>query len=159
MLETVCRELNNFFEQKKIIGKFEIIDGQITQRQPLTKNPLRLQEDQYFRIVGSVFNDGVYQYPTTASQLKDEEFNGAVWAMAVPKEFLDLVKEIEAWQKKNGSVDSAAMSPFQSESFGGYSYSKGARQSSSDGKGASYPTWQSVYADRLNVWRKARCRY
>jgi hypothetical protein len=99
--------------------------------------------------VGSVFNDGVYQM-TDNLELADEIFDGSIWLMAIPKAFLDLVKDIEDWQKKNGSVDSAAMSPFNSESFGGYSYSKGSGKSG-EGTGAS---WQGAYASRLNIWRK-----
>lgn len=45
-----------------------------------------LQEGQYFRVVGSVFNDGLYQYPT--KDMIDEIFDGAVWALAVPKAVL-----------------------------------------------------------------------
>lgn len=99
--------------------------------------------------MGSVFNDGVYQM-TDSLELADEIFDGSIWLMAIPKAFLDLVKEIEDWQKKNGSVDSAAMSPFNSESFGGYSYSKGSGKSG-EGTGTS---WQGAYASRLNIWRK-----
>ena len=79
--------------------------------------------------------------------LTDEIFDGVIWLMAIPKAFLDLVKEIEDWQKKNGAADSAAMSPFNSESFGGYSYSKGTG-------GGTATTWQTIYASHLNIWRK-----
>src|SRR5699024_9933803 len=77
-----------------------------------------LQNGQYFRIVGSLFNDGVYQY-ADALGLTDETFDGSVWALAIPKALLSTVDEITAWQAKNG--DSG---PYTSESFGGYSYSK-----------------------------------
>jgi hypothetical protein len=83
-------------------------------------------------------------------ELKDEVFEGSLWLMAIPQAFLDLVEEIDAWQKKNGAVDSAAMSPFNSESFGGYSYSKGVGSSG----GGLATTWQAAYAARLNAWRK-----
>ena len=146
MLSELCQELKNWFDrgQPRIYGAFEISDGKITD----TDFTDIIKENQYFRIIGSVFNDGVYQY-TEELTLTDELFVGAIWLMAIPKSFLDLVKEIEEWQKKNGGVDSEAMSPFTSESFGGYSYSKG---TTSSGKSAA--TWQNVYASQLNMWRK-----
>jgi len=106
MLNAVCLEVRNFFDrnQPKIFGDIVISDGAITNADFL----LDIQENQYFRIVGSVFNDGVYQY-TDKLELTDEVFNGAIWLMAVPKDFLALVAEISDWQQKNGGVDSQAM--------------------------------------------------
>ena len=153
MLSNVCRELRNWFEYDKAFGKFEIVDGKIiaTQHQKTMKGEsLHFQDGQYFRIVGSVFNDGVYQFPV--DDLHDETFDGAIWLMAIPKDFLALVADIEAWQEKNGAVDSAAMSPFNSESFGGYSYSKGS--GSADGSGTGVGTWQGAFKGRLNQFRK-----
>jgi hypothetical protein len=150
MLNEVCLEINNFFNrnQPRLIGDFEISDGKITDTDFLAK----IKEDQYFRIVGSIFNDGVYKY-TEELELKDEEFHGALWLMAIPSDFLNLVGEIEEWQQKNGGVDSANMSPFSSESFGGYSYSKASGGSSESGA-SSVPTWQSQYASRLSLYRR-----
>lgn len=51
----------------------------------------------------------------------DEVFFGSVSLCALPASFLALVNDMEAWQAKYGD---AISSPFQSESFGGYSYSK-----------------------------------
>ena len=101
---------------------------------------------QYFRIIGSTFNDGVYQYGTGG--LTDETFDGAVWALAVPAAFISLVEDVEAWRDK---YESAANSPFQSESFAGYSYTKSSANSNS---GGSVTGWQGVFAARLNKWRK-----
>lgn len=82
--------------------------------------------------------------------LTDEEFEGDIWLMAIPKTFLDLAKEIEEWEAVNGKAGSEAMSPFTSESFGGYSYSKG----TSSGNGGNSSSWQGVFGSRLNIWRK-----
>ena len=101
-----------------------------------------LQEGQYFRIVGSVFNDGVYQYPATS--LTDEVFEGAVWAMAVPPTLIALSAEIKAYNDS----DAGKPSPFTSESFGGYSYTK-----ATDANGAPIG-WQKAFASRLAKWRK-----
>lgn len=144
ILTEVCEYLNNFFWRSKIVGNFKIEDGSIS--------VTTLKEGQYFRIVGSIFNDGVHEYPAT--DLKDEEFEGAIWSMAVPQEVIDLASDIKEWEEKYGNVESEAMSPFTSESFGNYSYSKG---SSSDSSGSGSPnSWQSVFGARLAPYRRLR---
>lgn len=146
MLTEICQELKNWFDrgQPKYFGTFTVSNGIIT------GNGISLQEGQYFRIVGSVFNDGVHLFPT--SHLVDEVFEGSVWAMAVPPAVIALANEIEEWQKKYGGVGSVLMSPYQSESFGGYSYSKSGG-GSGDGTSLS-GTWQGAFSSRLNRWRK-----
>lgn len=145
MLGEVCKEINNWFNYNIPIklGVFEIADGQLV-------TDCGLLDGQFFRIVGSVLNDGVYQYPAT--ELEDETFDGAVWPMAVPPEVITLCEEIKEWNAKYGGVDSTAMSPYTSESFGGYSYSKSAGSGSNGGEG----TWKGAFASRLNKWRKIR---
>ena len=146
MLTELCQELRNWFERKKYFGTFTIENGQI--------NPPdgSLQDGQYFRIVGSVFNDGVHTYPS--SDLVDEVFQGAIWAMAVPPSVVALSEEIDAWLEKYGGVDGVMRSPFQSESFGGYSYNKASAGSGGESGGGSAGSWQSVFAKELNKWRK-----
>ena len=138
MLEQVLMHLKNWFLVPGGIheGTYTIEDGGIAL--PFLAN------GQYFRICGSVFNDGLHQYP--ASDLKAETFEGTVWALAVPQAVIELAAEIEAWQKKNGD---ASVSPYQSESFGGYSYSK-----ATDSATGGSVTWQSAFRSRLNAWRK-----
>lgn len=92
MLEQVLRHLNNWFLVDIHEGTFTVENGSITLPFLLT--------NQYFRICGSVFNDGLHQYP--AVDLTDETFTGSVWALAVPKAVIDLSVEIEAWQGKTG---------------------------------------------------------
>ena len=108
MLTELLAEIRNYFEvpNGRHFGKFEISGGSIA---PLDF----LQDGQYFRIIGSVFNDGVYQYPATS--LTDEVFDGAVWSMAVPPSVIDLAAEIEEYNKS----DAGKASPYTSESFGG----------------------------------------
>lgn len=138
MLEQILQHLRNWFavDGGVHIGTFTVEEGSITL-------PF-LQKGQYFRIVGSVFNDGVYQYP--AKELQNETFRGAVWALAIPKAVLNLAEEIEAWEGRNGE---ASTSPYQSESFGGYSYSK-----ATDTRTGGAVTWQAAFRSRLNQWRK-----
>lgn len=139
MLTELCKELNNYFDKARYFGEFTIENGEL-------QNVDFLQEGQYFRIVGSVFNDGVYQYPTT--ELKDETFEGAVWAMAVPVEVIALSTEIDEWKAKYETAD--AMSPYQSESFGGYSYSK------ASGSAGGTATWKDMFASKLNNYRRIK---
>lgn len=145
MLSKICQELKNWFDrgQPRIHGAFEISGGKITD----TDFTSVIKPNQYFRIIGSVFNDGVYQYKDDL-QLTDELFVGSVWLMAVPKDVIDLASEISAWITKYGD---SVNSPYQSESFGDYSYTK---SSGGSGSGSSNPTWQSVFANQLNRWRK-----
>ena len=140
MLEQVLGDIRNWFVVDGGIhsGTFTIEDGGITL--PFLAN------GQYFRIIGSVFNDGVYQYPS--ANLVDEKFSGAIWALAIPPAVVDLADEIGAWQEKNGE---ASASPYQSESFGGYSYSK-----ATDSASGGAVTWQSVFKRQLSAWRKIR---
>lgn len=137
MLYEICNEINNFFttNEDKKIGLIEIKDGQLSPSFDLVNG-------QYYRIIGSVFNDGIHKYGV--GRLQDEEFKGAVWLMRVPKDFLDLVKEIQSYVEKNDQTNT-----FVSESFGGYSYTKATK----DGMPLN---WRDVYRKRLNMWRKLR---
>lgn len=139
MLTDLCKELRNWFETNKVFGTFTVSGGSIDLSD-------FVQVGQYFRIVGSVFNDGVYQYP--AVNLVDESFDGAIWPMAVPPAVIGLAHEIEAWA---GKYEAVTESPYSSESFANYSYTKS--NGYADG-GADKTTWQGVFAKRLNHWRK-----
>lgn len=136
MLDHVLAYLRNWF----VVGHY---DGNITIENGEIKN-VSLLDGQYFKIVGSILNDGTYKFP--AFTLKDEQFNGSVYALAIPPDLLDLVQEIEGWQEKNGT---AASGLYQSESFGGYSYTI---KNGADSSGGF--AWQNAFATRLNRWRK-----
>ena len=146
MLSQICLYLKNWFtyNQSKYFGLCTISGGQCD----IAVN--NIQTGQYYRIVGSVFNDGVYK--RGSEELVDEEFDGAIWAMAVPSDVIELAADIAAWQAKYGGTDSENMSPYQSESFGGYSYTKSSGGSANSD--SSVPTWQSVFADRLRRYKK-----
>lgn len=139
VLTELCQELHNWFCERDEIqeGNFRIENG--------TLSLPFLQEGRYYRIVGSVFNDGVHQYGAS-SRLIDEAFYGSVWPMKIPKAVIDLSEKISDWEEKNGV---AVLSPYQSESWGGYSYSLKSGSGDSDSI-----SWQSVFARQLNRWRK-----
>lgn len=154
-LDDLCRELNNWFDEdpkdgsrRRYFGDFVITDGTIG------LSSLGIKDGQYFRIVGSDLNDGVYQYP--AEGLTDEIFNGAVWLMAVPPSVISLLADISAWDEQYGGATSQASSPFQSESFGGYSYSKAGNNGSSTNENGDAGSWQWAFNNRLNSYRRQR---
>lgn len=147
MLTQICQYLRNWFDRKadgssypKYGGDFTITDGEID---------LELASGTYIRIMGSLHNDGVHCYGDGG--LTDETFEGNIWVMSIPKPVRDAATWAENWLAINGGADSAANSPFASESFGGYSYSKGA--SASGGNGASVFE-QAHLITVLAPWRK-----
>ena len=131
------KSINNFFEDENgyNYGTWEIKGGLITL--PFLLN------NQYFRIIGSVFNDGVYKYDANL-ELVDETFGGTIVALKPPKAFMDLVDEIQAFNDKYGTI-----TPYTSESFLNYSYSK-----ASGTNGTGQITWMDAYRSKLNKWRK-----
>lgn len=143
-LTELCGYLKNWFEQKKYIGDVTISNGIVS-----FAGSSELLEGQYIRIVGSVFNDGVYEWKgeEAITGLKDETFDGAVWAMAVPKEVTTLLAEITTWEGKYGT---SMASPFYSESLSANSYSY--TKASPDA--ARQNTAFNAFAAKLSRWRK-----
>ena len=135
MLEAVLTHLHNWFPAKngKHAGAFVIASGALSP-------DIGLMPGQYYRIRGSTFNDGLHYVGESA--LTDEAFEGEVWALAIPRAVQELAGEVAAWVEKNPETDKV------SESFGGYSYSRG--QNASGGVGG----WQAAFAGRLNAWRR-----
>lgn len=140
MLEQILTHVNNWFVVGIYDGEFTVEDGSITL-------PF-LQDGQYFRVIGSVFNDGLHKYPT--ENLLDETFCGTVWALAIPPAVLSLSEDVQKWQEKHGD---AVLSPYTSESFGGYAYTK-----ASAGKPGTVGVagWQDAFRSRLNDFRKLK---
>lgn len=138
MLGEVLSSLHNWFLLEAHTGTFVVNAGKL-------ELPFLL-EGQYFRIIGSALNDGVYRYP---AELRDEAFTGSIWALAVPGEVLALAEEIAAWQKKNGQPG-----PYMSESFGGYSHARYAYSMAENPESGLAAAWQDIFRSRLNRWRK-----
>lgn len=145
MLTEICLYLKNYFctDSDKHIGEFSVSDGKLAP-------PIYLEEGQYYRIAGSVFNDGVHR---SDEELQDEgPFYGGVWAMRVPADVLQLDSEMEDWLAKYGGTDGPNASPYQSESFGGYTYTKAQGNSAT---GETFTVW-SAFARRLAPHKKIR---
>ena len=148
MLQQICEHIHNYFIKDRHEGIHEIADSMIS---------LPLLDGQRFLIIGSVLNDGVFTYhdtgiknddDTEAAGLHDETFTGTICGLAVPPAVISLSGEIKAWVVENGE---AVSSPYQSENvIGVYSYTKA---SGGSGAGGSV-TWEDVYRDQLNRWRR-----
>ncbi len=158
MLTELCEYLRNWFveDQDKHIGTITITGGEITARDDLYMmigdKQIEPANGQYIRVIGSIFNDGVHQYPDY--EMQDETFKGAVWLLRIPPAILDLADDISAWKAKYMTLDSQYMSPYNSESFAGYSYSKSGAGANAAANGSGLDGWQAVFADRLGPWRK-----
>lgn len=138
MLTELCMYLKNWFcsdSEKHISDNIKIENGVLT-------SSFGLKENQYYRIIGSVFNDGVHQYGSDEDVLIDETFCGSVWCMRIPKEVIELSKEIDDFKSKN------KISAFQSESFEDYSYTK-----ATDANG-KVVDWKSAFSTRLRGYMK-----
>lgn len=152
MLQQVCELIHNYFIREAAQrGTWTIADGAIS---PVPG----LKEGQRFLIVGSDLNDGIYTWHEDGIQNDDdnagaglaaEVFNGAICGLSVPPQVIALAAEIAEWVGKYGSVID---SPYQSESFGGYSYEKMSK--SLVHNDSSSISWQDVFAGRLSRWRK-----
>lgn len=144
MLNEICEHLHNFFDTRdgeyidRTAGTFAISDGVIS---PLSSS---LIGGQYIRIVGSLLNDGIWLLPAdlTIADLQDETFTGAVFGLAIPRDLVTLDSEITAYVTANPA------SGYVSESFGGWSGTK------ATGANGAPLSWKSVFAARLNRWRK-----
>lgn len=148
MLQQVCENIHNYFIQNRYEGKYEIAGGMIS---------LPLLDGQRFLIQGSALNEGLYTYHDTgikndddsvAVGLRAETFTGTICALAVPPAVIALAGEIKTWVDNYGA---SIETPYTSESvLGVYSYTK---SSGGTGAGGSV-SWQDVFSDRLNRWRK-----
>lgn len=146
MLTEILQFLRNWFCKTKYFGEFTISEGALQTRYDngVEFSAVNIVNGQYFRIIGSAFNDGVWKFGENG--LTDEIFSGAVWVLAIPPAVVALAKEIADWQDKYGA---SVSSPWQSESYarGSYSRSKVAISENS-------LNWRSVFEDRLSPWRK-----
>ena len=142
MLENVLIHLKNWF-----VVPCGVHEGMYTIENSTLELPF-LQNGQYYRICGSVFNDGLHKYGDIEDKLQNETFTGTVWALAIPKAVVELSVKIEEWQSKNGE---AVASPYSSESFGGYSYTK-----ATDPNSGAVATWETVFRSQLNPYRQIR---
>lgn len=152
MLQQVLEYIHNRFIKEVHVEEISIHDGVVSPAD-------FLKEGQRFWIAGSVLNDGVYTYhadgctdddDVNVAGFADEDFTGEICALAVPPAVIALSADILGWVSKYGDI---VNSPYQSESFGGYSYEKQAISKVGAGSSPAM-SWQDVFQKRLNAWRK-----
>lgn len=139
MLEEMLRYINNRFEVAYLDGTFAIEDGKMELDAAI--------EGQYFWVEGSILNDGLHLNP--ADGMQDELFTGRIWLLAIPRAVIELAEEAEGWCEANAET---LASPYQSESFGGYSYT--IASSGTQGNEAPASAWQTQFGARLRPFRK-----
>ena len=138
-LEEVLRHVNNRFEMEEAHGSFSISGGALEVPDCLN--------GQYYWVEGSVMNDGLHLHPDT--DMRDEEFDGRVVLLRVPRAVVELADEIAEWCDANAD---AIGGPYQSESFGGYSYTRAT--GGSEGNQVPAAAWQLQFGARLRPYRK-----
>ena len=145
MLTEVCDYVHNYFESGTVYtDDYEIADGSINLDSIL-------KDGQRFKLCGSALNDGIYTYfhggevydddGTKLIYMASEKFRGSI----VPVIFTSMVKDIKEWQERNQAI---IESPYQSESFGGYTYTKMTTSVS------GLLSWKNVFGSKLNAYRK-----
>lgn len=140
----MCGLLRNYFTDREHIfyNTYTIHDNIL--------NTEFLQKDQYFRITGSVFNNGVYcNNPDDLKRLRDETFTGAIWAMAVPADFIEFCTDAERFKAKIAEL-SANFEGYTSESWGGYTYTIPTSAP------AFIQEWQYRIKQGMNMYRRLR---
>lgn len=136
----VMRHLNNFFERGYRATEYTITGGALAPAD-------LLRPGLWVCITGSFFHDGAWRIGADLrledlpEGTPDETFAGRVWMLAPPPAFLALCDEIDDFVKKINET------PYQSESFENYSYTK------PTGKNGGVITWQEAFADRLQPYR------
>ena len=146
MLTEICQYLRNWFDRTSDgtrlptwTGDIEIANGE------LVGFADRLLPGQYFRILDSKLNNGVWQYGVDF--LKDETFSGTVQEMAVPEVVVQAAESWKAYREKYGEV---LDSPFSSENYFGYSWTKDSKAVNGS-SGSGIP---DSIASMLAPWRK-----
>lgn len=149
-LTELCEYLKNWFDDGAVYsGKITIAEGTVTCSCDCFNSEIPLENQQYFRVQGSVFDDGVHCYPDY--EMTDGTFEGTITPMKIPNAVISLAVEIARWRAKYEDIDSIAMSPYTAESFKGYSYSKAGAGGNGNGTAGG---WQAAFKNRLTPWRK-----
>lgn len=139
MLQTVSAlmsQCRNYFETGYIDGTFRIA-GNVLEG---------VSGSHYVYISGSQFHNGVWEmcdgYLTgrDVDPYHDEEFDGRVWLLSPPPDFLALCQAVKTYEEKN------PMSAIIRETFGGYSREWADKMMGKTGA--------QVFADRLVAYRR-----
>jgi hypothetical protein len=145
ILEQVLGSIHNWFTRDEFgVTGCEIVDGSLPASVPFP-------DGVWYRIQGSYLNDGMHLKGDESEGLVDETFDGTITTHVIPKALLSIVEEITQWTADYGAK---ANSPYQSESFGGYSYSMRSDGGSGSSNSPRKSGWESAFARRFTQWRK-----
>lgn len=138
-LPDLMRETRNFFPAAAFDGVWTLRSGAISPESSL-------QPGEWVAITGSCRNNGVFQLNESGCipGAADETWEGRIWLLAPPADFLALSLRIASWAQTQGTTLAVK------ESFGAYSRELA---TGSDGKPLS---WQHFFARELAPWR---CMY
>lgn len=150
MLTEICAHLKNYFDYSRFYGDISISGGAVSCRGV----QIDMDEGQYFALFRPHYCLGIFRY---GDELEDRTVkNGSVWLMDIPPAIFAAIEWAEKWNELNGGADSAANSPFQSESFGGYSYSKGSTYKDADSAIGASVFDQAQFKAMLSPYQKMR---
>lgn len=142
-IETILRYLNNYFYRFGEYGEQNIKINKLK-----VKGAYRVGE--YVKIVGSLYNDGVYQVIgvevgsiVVAGELSDEDFTGTIFSLAIPKRIKEIAEQIQEFNRQ------LSASGFESESFGDYSYTR------AKNKNGELMGWKDIFKSELALYRKS----
>lgn len=143
-MEFIMQEINNYFYKTVEKNEFSINDSKI-------KVKGNYFPDQFVKIENSIMNDGIYKVLNFEDGFVEingginEKFEGCIYGLAIPKSFLELIEEIEEYQKLNPTSKSNVIS----ESYlNGYSYTM---TTNSNGQISG---WQDVFKSKLDTYRR-----
>jgi hypothetical protein len=155
-LEQVLYHIHNWFERDALsVTDCKVQDGSL----PASVSS-QIPLGAWYRVEGSYLNEGLHlrldEFPEGESEgLTDETFTGTVTVLAIPHALLLVAEEISEWVAATSEARSKALSsPYQSESFGGYSYTVRDVGGSSGSASAGGGGWQAAFASDLSPWRK-----
>ena len=168
MLTEICQYLHNYFDYERHVGEITIVAGEdglypsnglhpsenlhpqssVSAKVFCNGVEIEIGDGQYFALFRQRIPLGVFQL---SELTENKTFAGSVWLMDVPKAIKSADEWAETWKTKNMAAGSEANSVYQSESFGGYSYSKG---NNSKGKVGASIFDNAQFAAMLAPYRK-----
>lgn len=133
----LMRETRNYFPSAALDAFWTLHNGTLTPSGSLAAG-------SWVAVTGSFYNNGVYQLDGNAAILGavDESWQGRIWLLAPPADFLALADQISAWAEQQGQ--GAAVK----ESFGAYS------REVATGPDGRPLTWQVQFAEALRPYRR-----
>ena len=147
ILLSLMRECRNFFVDSYESGVFVLSNKKIS-----LANEYKI--GQYLLLTGSILNDGVYKITDISSWVHEleisedifEVWDGTIYALRIPPDFLQLAAEIQTFLESPGG----AISPYISETvLNVHSWARATNKDTGAPAG-----WQIMFADKLSPFRR-----